>query len=1060
MQFLEHFTEYCDQVASRREPKPEDRFCFGQVSFFWFLLLLMVPVLQQGEYTLEHLHNMMMVKRKQRVSGDILETLFDKFESRLESCGRKALLGFRLRCVKDLVDGQLQYGVMNLKELIPSSSSFTVQHMVCLLEVLREFPVIKILNCRGIKHLTCDKVALTGLLTIKSQLKTFTSAMLPEERRMILRKVKAKQESEKERSESKLSEDSKYAGGEGNNTNANPSNGKNFTEDDVAKKLRRKSWSLSRDDMLPLYVLQGIYFEERTSAQQKKSSSIIPLRLTKTRSGRNLEMLSHYLEKLAELYLEPAIGNEELEAIRRFREYDTDGSREISCVELGNALEQMGIEAKDKELDGIMGVLDINRDGFVSEDEFIRIISYKTQRAVNAFNLRQKINNLIPNNQNVVHPDSPYMQWWNGVLLLVMIYIALVTPVECAFLEVQPTDTLYAINRVVDLILFKDVLLQFFLTFPKAGANKGWLTTWERDNRKIFEHYLKGWFVIDLFSSFPYDLLYTIIGDGGARILLHLKLFRILRLLKLPKVLSQERVVTRIRSILKLRHSSEMVMVAMLVIFFVIHIVACMWMLTVSMNASSANADALHKSWYVQGNYGLDWPPDLPKMYPICLYWACQTITTIGYGDVANPGTAAERWVAVIAMLIGSIIWAYLISMINSIIHFSQKADLEHHQLIETLDQFATEKGLGTSLKQRLKIYFEKRQSLERTETYQSIIAKCPAALRGEVAKTLTGAWIMKVSWLRFASETFVTSMALLLKGSISPPLELISGKSLHVMVRGVAIKDMRVHCSGMVWGLDMVLCNTQLRRQNPAVALTFVETLALERKSFIDLLDAFPFEKKRVRRATIWLAFKRKFLRHAQEIEMLTDQVHTYLAKEFGGFTKKIIYAKFKQFDKNNDGSLDLDDFADALRVMGFIASQPVVENILSRFDKDGDGTISVTEFVDFFFTNSGKATKSLGSLERRKSDMFSNMGGGGMGEVVVLDGDNGRKHESKREAKMAQKSDDTRPNEYVLQGFNEQLENLERRLLQHNKTMYDNLLKKVQELARSSSSTTVNND
>ena len=53
-------------------------------------------------------------------------------------------------------------------------------------------------------------------------------------------------------------------------------------------------------------------------------------------------------------------------------------------------------------------------------------------------------------------------------------------------------------------------------------------------------------------------------------------------------------------------------------------------------------------------------------------------------------------------------------------------------------------------------------------------------------------------------------------------------------------------------------------------------------------------------------------------------------------------------------------------------------MENILSRFDKDGDGIISVTEFVDFFFTNSGeKATKSLGSLERKKSGMFSNMGG-----------------------------------------------------------------------------------
>ena len=131
---------------------------------------------------------------------------------------------------------------------------------------------------------------------------------------------------------------------------------------------------------------------------------------------------------------------------------------------------------------------------------------------------------------------------------------------------------------------------------------------------------------------------------------------------------------------------------------------------------------------------------------------------------------------------------------------------------------------------------------------YKAIMENCSPSLRGEVAKTLTGAWIMKVSWLRYASETFVTSMALLLKGKISPPLEPISGKTLHVMVRGVAIKDMSVFCNGMVWGLDMVLTNIRLRRLNPAVALTYVETLELDRRKFMALLNAFPQEKKKKR--------------------------------------------------------------------------------------------------------------------------------------------------------------------------------------------------------------------
>ena len=192
-----------------------------------------------------------------------------------------------------------------------------------------------------------------------------------------------------------------------------------------------------------------------------------------------------------------------------------------------------------------------------------------------------------------------------------------------------------------------------------------------------------------------------------------------------------------------------------------------MWMMIVSINAQN---DTLYRTWYVQGNYGFEWPPSFKEMYPVCLYWAVQTVTTIGYGDAGNPTTYSERILATIAMLIGSILWAYLISMITTIIHFSQKTQLEHHQMMELLDQFVNEKGFDKELTVQLREYYGRRQALDRMESYQLIMNHLSPSLKGHVAKILTGPWLAKVSWLKNAGEAFITSVALLLRNAIYPP--------------------------------------------------------------------------------------------------------------------------------------------------------------------------------------------------------------------------------------------------------------------------------------------------
>ena len=44
------------------------------------------------------------------------------------------------------------------------------------------------------------------------------------------------------------------------------------------------------------------------------------------------------------------------------------------------------------------------------------------------------------------------------------------------------------------------------------------------------------------------------------------------------------------------------------------------------------------------------------------IWWAAITITTIGYGDAANPNNVEERGVALLCMTVGASVWAYTLS--------------------------------------------------------------------------------------------------------------------------------------------------------------------------------------------------------------------------------------------------------------------------------------------------------------------------------------------------------------------------------------------------------------
>ena len=101
---------------------------------------------------------------------------------------------------------------------------------------------------------------------------------------------------------------------------------------------------------------------------------------------------------------------------------------------------------------------------------------------------------------------------------------------------------------------------------------------------------------------------------------------------------------------------------------------------------------------------------------------------------------------------------------------------------------------------------------------------------------------------MRNASLPFLRSIAVFLSSMVYPPEELIPGNYFHMVMRGVAIKDNKVHISGSWWGEDMIVTDLRLRRTEPGRAMTFIEVTSLSPGDLSTVLEQYPAEAKRIR--------------------------------------------------------------------------------------------------------------------------------------------------------------------------------------------------------------------
>jgi hypothetical protein len=461
------------------------------------------------------------------------------------------------------------------------------------------------------------------------------------------------------------------------------------------------------------------------------------------------------------------------------------------------------------------------------------------------------------------------MQQWDVIVSVALMFTGIVTPYEVAFLGTE-INTIFFINRFIDLLFVKDMLMAFFLMYEEC-TRKG--RQFVRDHRKIVLRYIKSWFFIDLVSIIPFDLLSMVLNSGAFQKLKVLRTIRVLRLLKLVRVLRASRILKRWEASMSVSYAYLAMFKFGILMWISAHWGACCWGLTGRMQEDSDS------NWIaaLRSNKGGPEEGDNMGLYWACLHFALMTLTSIGYGDIV-PMNTVEYAVCCCLMACGGVAWAYIIGNFCGLIATLNIQDAAFRQTIDDLNHMMDERGIPNDLRRRLRTYFHQSKDTHRAENYRKLMDRMSPLLQTELAKITNHHWICKVWYFKRCSERFMAHLALGLRSHVYIQSEEIRlTETLGIVTRGlVSLRGGRVQGNGAVLGVELLI--QELHAPEVVIlALTFVELHQLQREKLKELLAEFPGDAKMVRRSVVKVLIVEGILKQLKEAKKGNEDPRDY---------------------------------------------------------------------------------------------------------------------------------------------------------------------------------------
>ena len=333
--------------------------------------------------------------------------------------------------------------------------------------------------------------------------------------------------------------------------------------------------------------------------------------------------------------------------------------------------------------------------------------------------------------------------YWQALISICTTVLSVYIPLDIV-LEIEPAVSINFFYWFITFVFIVDLVLH--IIYPPRE------TELQTDVEVSRIKYLKSWFIIDLLSAIPFEIIFLN------------PLFGLLRLLKIGRVV-QFMYYVRQKSV---RFSDYL----LLAFFFfgltiIAHWLTCGW---IELRSFTPELDNTTK-------------------YVTSLYWVVETLSTVGYGEI-NPTNNFQYIYAMIIMLFGVGMYGFIIGNVANILSKGNPARSQFFSNLEQLKTFVNYRNIPISLQKKIRDYYNYIWKKKLGFDESIFLSNLPAGLQNEVSVYLKREILEKIPLFNGVSDEFLKDVSLHMRPIVCVPDEFVFregdyGNEMFFVIRG-----------------------------------------------------------------------------------------------------------------------------------------------------------------------------------------------------------------------------------------------------------------------------------
>ncbi|NXI01128.1 KCNH1 protein, partial [Pachycephala philippinensis] len=377
---------------------------------------------------------------------------------------------------------------------------------------------------------------------------------------------------------------------------------------------------------------------------------------------------------------------------------------------------------------------------------------------------------------------------WDWIILILTFYTAILVPYNVSFKTKQNNVAWLVVDSIVDVIFLVDIVLNFHTTFVGPAGEV------ISDPKLIRMNYLKTWFVIDLLSCLPYDVInafenvdevsipvllppinyYSVVGGrcgreernlcGISSLFSSLKVVRLLRLGRVARKLDHY-----------IEYGAAVLVLLVCVFGLAAHWLACIWYSIGDYEVIDEDTNTIRtESWLYQLGESIGTPyrfntsgfgkweggPSKDSVYISSLYFTMTSLTSVGFGNIA-PTTDGEKIFAVAMMMIGSLLYATIFGNVTTIFQQMYANTNRYHEMLNSVRDFLKLYQVPKGLSERVMDYIVSTWSMSRGIDTEKVLQICPKDMRADICVHLNRKVFKEHPAFRLASDGCLRALAM-----------------------------------------------------------------------------------------------------------------------------------------------------------------------------------------------------------------------------------------------------------------------------------------------------------